>query len=171
MNRSPSFFSYSPSSRPARSSGRTTRGVADFLQTNDKMAAILPAVTRIVALQQDCSAVLPAVFDACSVLQFDGGHLVLATPNAAFAAKLKQQLPKLQDALLQRGWQVNAIRLKVQVRKIAERARPAKQLVLPSKAISALASLNESLDDSPRNEALKAALSAMVKRHRTDRKA
>lgn len=171
MNRSPSFFSYSPSGRPARSSGRTTQGVADFLRTNDKMAAILPAITRIAALQQECAAVLPAVFDACSVLQFDAGQLVLATPNAAFAAKLKQQLPKLQDALLQRGWQVNAIRLKVQVRKIVERARPTKQLVLPSKAISALASLNESLDDSPRNEALKAALSAMVKRHRGDRKA
>lgn len=170
MTRPSSFLSFYPGARPARASVRTTQGVADFLRANDKMAAILPAITRMAALQQDCMAALPAIFDACSVAQFEAGQLVLATPNAALAAKLKQQLPKLQDALLKRGWQVNAIRLKVQVRKIVERTRPSKQLVLPSKALSALVSLNDSLDDSPRNQALKAALEAMVKRHRADRK-
>ncbi|WP_338016830.1 DciA family protein [Noviherbaspirillum saxi] len=133
------------------------------------MAALLPAITRMAALQQDCSAILPAMFDACSVIQFEAGQLVLSTPNAALAAKLKQQLPKLQEALLQRGWQVNAIRIKVQVRKLVEKAKPVKQLKLPPQAVSALASLTEALDDSPRNQALKDALSAMVNRHRRAR--
>lgn len=44
-----------------------------------------------------------------------------------------------------------------------------KQLKLPSQALSALANLRESLEDSPQNEALKAALEAMVKRHRGER--
>lgn len=165
--RSPSHPSYYIGPRPARGPARATKGVADFLRTNDRMASILPAVTRIAALQQDCMAILPALFDACSVLHFENDQLVLATPNAAFAAKLKQQLPKLQDALLKRGWQVNAIRMKVQARKIVEKARPPKQLTLPSQAVSALALLNDSLEDSPRNQALKAALNAMVSRHRT----
>jgi hypothetical protein len=57
----------------------------------------------------------------------------------------------------------------VQVRKPVERPRPVKQLKLPSQALSALANLKESLEDSPQNEALKAALDAMVKRHHGNR--
>jgi hypothetical protein len=57
----------------------------------------------------------------------------------------------------------------VQVGNIAEKQQKPKQLVLPAKAISALASLNQTLDDSPRNQALKAALDTMLKRHRAAR--
>lgn len=133
------------------------------------MATLLPAVARILALQRDCSAILPALFDACSVLSFEKEQLVVATPNAALAAKLKQQLPKLQDALLKRGWQVNAIRIKVQVGKIAEKTNPQKNLTLPGKAISALESLSQSLEDSPQNEALKTALTNLVSRHKKEK--
>jgi hypothetical protein len=43
---------------------------------------------------------------------------------------------------------------------------PAKQLRLPQQAVSALAELGDTLEDSPRNEALRAAIAAMVSRHR-----
>jgi hypothetical protein len=160
MMRSSSFRYFS---KPA---ARATKGVADYLRADDKLAALLPAVTRMATLQKDCAALLPATFDACAVLQFESGQLVLSTPNAALAAKLKQQLPKLQDALSQRGWQVNAIRLKVQVGKTAEKPRPIKDLRLPAQAVSSLAALGDELEDTPRNQALKAAISAMVQRHR-----
>jgi len=159
-----------PSSFPPHQQGtrRTpaAKGAADFLRAHDKMASILPTVTRMAALQKDCSATLPAMFEACSILMFDAGQLVLSTPSAALAAKLKQQLPKLQDSLLKRGWQVSAIRLKVQVTKNLVKSVPSKQLSLPVRAVSALAELGNTLENSPRNEALKAALSAMVERHR-----
>lgn len=119
------------------------------------------------SLQKECAQVLPALFEVCSVVQFEAGQLVLATPNAAIATKLKQQLPKLQDNLLKRGWQVNAIRIKVQLGKVAERQhQPKKQLVLPRQAISALAELKDSLESSKGNEALTAALGRMLDRHR-----
>lgn len=169
MTRSSSYISsqqrFQSNRTSAKGASRVT-AVTDFLRANDKMAVLLPAVTRLVAMQKECSAILPALFDACFVLQFEAGQLVLATPNAALAAKLKQQLPKLQDGLIKRGWQVNAIRIKVQVGKIAEKATPKKTLVLPSKALSALASLSESLEESPRNQALKEALNHMLERHR-----
>lgn len=161
MMRSSSFIPYRPSARP-----KTAKGAADFLQSHDKMATILPTVTRMAALQKDCAAILPAMFDACTVLQFEADQLVLSTPNAALAAKLKQQLPKLQNSLLKRGWQVNAIRLKVQVAKIIEKSRTSKQLTLPAQAVSALTELGSTLENSPRNSALRAAISAMVRRHR-----
>ncbi len=106
------------------------------------------------------------MFDACAVLQFESNQLVLAIPNAALATKLKQQLPKLQDGLLKRGWQVNAIRLKVQVSNLIEKTSAPKKISLPMQAISALADLDQGLENSPRNEALKMAISAMLKRHR-----
>ena len=157
-----SFTPYQQGTRPTR----TAKGAADFLRAHDKMASILPTVTRMAALQKDCAATLPTMFDACAVLLFEAGQLVLSTPNAALAAKLKQQLPKLQDSLLKRGWQVSAIRLKVQVTKNHDKSIPSKRLSLPAQAVSALAALGNTLEDSPRNEALKAALNAMVQRHR-----
>jgi hypothetical protein len=160
--------SYFPAVKSARSM-QTTKGVADYLRADDKMAALLPGVRRMAALQNDCTALLPNIFDTCAVVQFESGQLVLSVSNSALAAKLKQQLPKLQDALLKKGWQVNAIRLKLQPRKFEERPAKTKQLVLPTKAVSALAVLNNTLEDSPRNEALKAAIAAMVNRHRSTR--
>ena len=161
MKRSSSFIPYRPNARP-----KTAKGAADFLQSHDKMAALLPTVTRMAALQKDCAATLPVMFDACTVLQFESDQLVLSTPNASLAAKLKQQLPKLQEGLQKRGWQVNAIRLKVQVTKIVDNSIKTKQLMLPKQAVSALAELGNTLENSPRNDALKAALSTMVRRHR-----
>ena len=145
----------------------TSRGVADFLRGHDKMAALLPSVTRMANLQSDCAANLPSMFAACGVLQFESGQLVLSTPNAALASKLKQQLPKLQEGLQQRGWQVNAIRLKVQVGPALEKVPHVKQLRLPDPALSALQQLEKSLASSPRNAALLAAISALVKRPRS----
>jgi hypothetical protein len=154
------------SARSAHSRKPSTQGVTDFLRAHDRMAALLPAVARLAALQKDCAAVLPTLFETCSVMHFDAGQLVLATSNNALAARLKQQLPKLQDSLWKRGWQVSAIKIKVQVGKISEKTTPQKQIALPTQALGALAVLNESLEGSASNAALKAAISTMLKRHR-----
>jgi hypothetical protein len=154
---------------PKKGASRVT-GVTDFLRANDAMAALLPAVKRLATLQEECSAVLPALFDACSVMRFEGDQLTIGAPNAALATKLKQQLPKLQEALLHRGWQVNAIRIKVQVRKIGERPTRQKEIEMSNKALSAFETLRDSLDKSPGNQALTEALSNMLKRHAKDRR-
>jgi hypothetical protein len=160
MMRSSSFL---PKSQSAPSM-RQARGASDYLRSHDKMAALLPGVTRMVALQKACAGALPAMFSACAVVQFEAGQLVLSTPNAALAAKLKQQLPKLQETLLVQGWQVNAIRLKVQVARADPRAPRIIPPSLPPLATSAFAALESALEDTPRNQALKAAIAAMVLR-------
>lgn len=157
--RSSSFIPYQQSTQPVQAA----KGAADFLRSDDRMASLLPAAMRMAALQRDCAATLPAMFNTCAVLQCEAGQLVLSTPNAALAAKLKQQLPKLQEGLLQRGWQVNVIRLKVQVSKSLEKSTTSRQLALPALAVSAFAELGAGLEDSPRNQALKAALNAIVR--------
>ena len=159
--RSSSFIPYQQGTRQKQAA----KGAADFLRAHDKMASILPTVTRLAALQADCAAIFPTMFNSCTVLSYESEQLVLAIPNAAIASKLKQQLPKLQDTLCKRGWQVIAIRLKVQVSQEIIKKETLKQLQLPTRAVSALASLGQELEDTPQNKTLKAALEAMVRRH------
>ena len=154
------------SRKPSADKHLTAAGAVDFLRANDSMAALLPALTRMIALQKDCAKLMPAMFNACEVLLFESGQLVLSTPSTALAAKLKNQLPKLQEGLLRLGWQVNAIRLKVQVTKNLEKSTPSKQLTLSAHAVAAFAELETQLEESPRNQALRAALLAMVQRRR-----
>ncbi|MFC7299209.1 DciA family protein [Herminiimonas aquatilis] len=160
--RAPSFTPFKQSSPFTK----TAKGAAEFLRSHDKMAALLPSITRMAALQKDCAAALPAMFTHCAVLQFEADQLVLSVPNAALAARLKQQCPKLQEQLLQRGWQVNAIRLKVQVSKMLVKSTASNQLVLPSQAVSAFEELSEALENSPRNQALKNALGSLMQHRR-----
>jgi hypothetical protein len=152
--------------QPARKAQRGTRGVLDFLRIDDKMASLLPAVTRMATLQKDCAELLPDMFRACAVLQFGGEQLVLAVPNAAIASRLKQKLPKLQESLNQRGWQVNAIRLKVQVGAILIDVVRVKQAVMPERALVAMAELETALPEQPRNAPLKAALANLLRNQR-----
>lgn len=155
-----------PFHSPRGKKGPPAAGATDFLRGNSTMAALMPTVTRMAALQKDCAAALPAMFQQCDILQFEDSQLVLATPNAAVAAKLKQQLPKLQGALQGRGWQVTAIKLKVQVTKSLAPVVHTRQLSLSGAAVAAFAELGEALPATRQNQTLIAALRAMVERRR-----
>jgi len=132
------------------------------------MASLIPTAQRIISLQKECSSILPAMFRECTVLRFEAGEIVLSVPHAALAARLKQQLPQLKQALLKRGWQINSIQTKVQVKSTTPPPPPCKEVLLPRNAVVSLAALNNELEDTPRNAALKAAIEAMVRRHLDD---
>jgi hypothetical protein len=67
---------------------------------------------------------------------------------------------------LTQGWQVSSIRLKIQVAQRLQKPVRAAPPVLPPVATSAFAALEKALPDSPRNQALKAAIAAMVRKQR-----
>ena len=146
---------------------RTAVEATDFLRRNDRMAALLPAVQRMATLQQDCAKVLPTAFNFCEIISFEAGQLVLSTPNASVAAKLKQQLPKLQEALASKGWQIDNIRLKVQMMK-AMTTPPVerRQLVIPEVGVDSFARLSEELEPTKANATLIAALRTLVAHRR-----
>jgi hypothetical protein len=158
------FSSFIPASYGVHST-QNAKEATEFLHQHEKISMLMPTVTRIVQLQKDCMAILPAMFEACKVLNFQSEKLIVSSPNAALAAKLKQQLPTLQTGLLNKGWQVNEIRLKVKASGIPEKSTHVKQSILSGPAISALAALGGTLEDSPRNNALKTALNVMLQRH------
>lgn len=146
---------------------RTAVEATDFLRRDDKMAALLPAIERMAALQKDCATALPAMFRYCEILAFEDNQLTLSVPNAALAAKLKQQIPKLQETLSKRGWQVSTTKLKVQMTKAAEIKEQMRSLSLSEAAVTAFDDLGNNLEQSPQNATLIAALKAMVARRRT----
>jgi hypothetical protein len=145
---------------------KTSLEATQFLKRNDQMAALLPAAMRMASLQKDCAAALPPMFGNCDVLSFEQAQLVLAVPSSAVAAKLKQQLPKLLGALHLRGWQVNAIKLKVQVTRSIAPVVHTRQLVLPATAVQAFDELGDTLAPTAQNATLIAALKAMAARRR-----
>jgi hypothetical protein len=143
--------------------------VASYLQLSDKIAPLLPTIKRNLSLKKECGNVLPSIFDDCEVLSLADEQLTLATPNAALASKLKQQLPKLQLHLQQRGWQINAIRIKVQVKRVVEKKLVEKQAILSAPAIHAFHSLEQALEKNPQNIELCAAIERLVNRHKLSR--
>jgi hypothetical protein len=150
---------------PARSNAQrpTTRGAADFLQGNDKLAALLPNAARLGRLQQDCLALMPLQFASCTVLQISEEQLSIAVPNAALATRMKQQSPKLLSGLREKGWPIQEIKLKIRVL-APEPARTPRSLFLPTGAVASFAELDNSLPTHPRNQALKEALRNLVAR-------
>jgi hypothetical protein len=65
---------------------------------------------RLQAIQ---SLIPPALRASVRPGPIDGDSWCLLVDGSAAAAKLRQLLPALQSQLSSRGWQVNAIRLKV----------------------------------------------------------
>jgi hypothetical protein len=145
---------------------QTSFDATDFLRANARMASLLPTAMRMARLQNDCAAVLPPVFANCDVLSFQDGALVLAVPTSAIAAKLKQQVLKLQNSLQQRGWQVDSIRLKVQVARAMPPQVQMRTLELPPRAVEAFEELGEALPDTPQNEKLIAAIKSLAAKRR-----
>lgn len=150
---------------PGARLSRGTTSVMDSLRAHEELAALMPTVTRLTALQKDCSAFLPEIFGACTVLRFDSGQLVLSAPNAAIASRLKQTIPKLQEHLCRVGWQVNVINSKVQPDRVSVSQNRRQKAGLPQQAIAAFSVLQDSMKKTPQNEALNLAITALLKKH------
>lgn len=81
-----------------------------------------PVLTQLLALSRDSSARLQAIESlipaglraAVQAGPIEGLTWCLLVKNNAAAAKLRQILPALQAHLRSKGWEINAIRLKVQ---------------------------------------------------------
>ena len=147
----------------------TPRGLAptiiEFLRRNDGAGNLLPAAERVLELRQDLLALVPAVFpETCEVAGFTEDTLTLRVASAGAAAKLRQTLPRLREGLLDRGWKVNSIRLRVQAFDSVEVSRSCailpKHALMPGDAVAAFSELATQLSESP----LKDAVSRLVRR-------
>jgi len=147
---------------------KTAFGAADFLRSNDKLAALLPAAMRAGNLQKDVRLILPPMYAHCEVLSLQEGILSLAVPSSAVAAKLKQQVPKLQASLQKKGWNVEGVRIKIQVGRAlpAPEAARRSSLVLPPTAVDAFEELGNTLPESKQNAPLIAAIKRLAEKRK-----
>ena len=143
-----------------------SQGVGVNALLKSELTHLWPTISNITACQKECSAALPQLFLYCSVMHLESDQLILAAPNSALASKLKQQLPKLQESLQKAGWQINAIRIKVQVNPMIQNEPPEKQCQLSAKALHAFDSLEKELAQSSSNAELLGALRNLISRKR-----
>ncbi len=150
---------------PIFANSRAAENAVEALRADEKMARLMPNAMRLTELRKDCTTILPKVFEVCEVQRYESGQLILSVPNAALVTRLKQQVPKLQEALQQRGWQVEKVRLKVQMQQKPASKYVANKPPLPQPAKAALSELVGSLEKTSQNAALEEALQRMLKRH------
>jgi hypothetical protein len=145
---------------------KRSQGVEVNALLKSELTHLWPTISNITACQKECVAALPQLFLYCSVMHLESDQLILAAPNSALASKLKQQIPKLQESLQKAGWQINAIRIKVQVNPMSQNESPEKQCQLSAKALHAFDCLEKELEQSSRNAELLGALRNLINRKR-----
>jgi len=149
-----------------RSSVASATSAIDFLQRHEGAAGLLPAAQRLLKLRRDLLALMPAALRGlCEVSGFDDETVMLQVSSAGAAAKLRQTLPRIRDGLIDRGWKVNAIRMRVQPRTssgISTTWKSPSTTAIPGGALDAFSALNSKLE----HPALKSAVERLIRRRR-----
>ena len=98
---------------PGRRSYTLQQAVQDSAPLARLTALARESGERLAAVQQ---LIPPALRRGIRPGPIDGPSWCLLVDNSAAASKLRQLLPTLQNALRARGWDVTAIRIKIQAR-------------------------------------------------------
>src|ERR1700744_3468787 len=155
---------FSTNSR-SRLDPRRRQAVADVLDRTDAFRALRAGVEQVAALQRDLSSLLPDYLASNVEPGFiKDGVLALFAAHNALAARLRHLEPRLLSDLQQRGWAVNALKIRVRPQSMKE-PPPVKQARMTPAGADALHALSESLAPSP----LQAALARMAARHLRNR--
>jgi hypothetical protein len=84
--------------------------VIDWLSRDPTLSLLADQAQRLIALQRDVDAALAPL--KVRVIALDQGRLVLGTPHASAAARLRQREPSLVRHLASRGWPVRAVQFR-----------------------------------------------------------
>ncbi|MGH8782768.1 DciA family protein [Paraburkholderia sp.] len=140
---------------------RRPQPVSELLGRTDEFAALRAGVEQIAALERDLKTMLPDYLATSVEPGFiKDGVLALFAAHNALAARLRHLEPRLLADLQQRGWAVNALKIRVRPQSVKE-PTPLKQARMTEVGAAALQALSESLEASPLQEAL----ARMAKRH------
>jgi hypothetical protein len=135
--------------------------VHSFLNAAPNLQSLLQEAKKLMALQNAWYEIAPRPLAIASkVGAAHGQTLVVYASNGAVAAKLRQLAPSLLAKIQERGIEVTAIRVDVQV-EAPPPARQQKDLELSRNALNSLAELEQNLAASP----LKNALQRLIQRH------
>jgi hypothetical protein len=141
--------------------------IGAYLDQSDDIESLMPQATRLLQLRRHLATILPEqLARSCVIANYKQGLIVIFAQNGAIAAKLSHFRPKLITHFTERGIQVTAIEIVVQVqnpRLAAPSDHPAR---LSRSGLASLSGLASALPDSP----LKQVVDGLVRRHsRQDR--
>ncbi|MBB5419321.1 hypothetical protein HDG42_005380 [Paraburkholderia sp. JPY171] len=162
----PNMSRFSSFSRPPKQFDlRRPQPLAEVLGRTDAFAALRAGVEQIAALEKDLRELLPDYLATSVEPGFiKEGVLALFAAHNALAARLRHLEPRLLADLQQRGWPVQALKIRVRPQPLKE-PPPVKQARMTPAGAAALQALSESLEPSPLQEAL----ARMAARHRRNR--
>jgi hypothetical protein len=131
-----------------------SRSIGFFLNSLEELEAISVQIRRLIAMQQSLSALLPVhLASQAQVLSEERGVLLLAAPNSAAAAKLRQLAPRIVAALVQRKFHIRALRVVVRVAQRTTEVRAAKRRITAT-AVHEFTELSRSVSHPPLRQAL-----------------
>ena len=132
-----------------------------FLNAAPNMQTLLQQAQKLLLLQKAWNEVAPKPLATASIVgAVHQQTLIVYANNGAIAGKLRQLAPRLLGELQNRGLEITAIRVDVQV-SVSPPGKKAKDLAVSHNALISLENLENSLADSP----LKTALHTLIRRH------
>ncbi|MDD5330059.1 MAG: DUF721 domain-containing protein [Sulfuricella sp.] len=132
-----------------------------FLNSAPNLHTLLQEANKLLALQTAWNDIAPRPLAAASTVgALHGQAMIVYANNGAVAAKLRQLAPSLQAKFQERGIEVTAIRVDVQVAAPPLDRKP-KSRTMNRNALNNLEQLENGLSESP----LKNALRALIRRH------
>jgi hypothetical protein len=151
----PKMSRYPPNSRPPpRYDPRKPQPLVEVLGRSDAFLALRAGVEQVAALQRDLAELLPDYLGSNVEPGFiKDGVLALFAGHNALAARLRHIEPRLLADLQQRGWPVDALKIRVRPQAMKETVAP-KQARMSAAGADALQTLAETLEPSPLQEAL-----------------
>lgn len=142
------------------------RHLLAVLESHQPFVQLRASIEQINALTQDLATLLPDYL-APHVLPglLQDNTLTLFTNHNACAARLRHLTPSLTQALQQRGWLIQTLKIRIrpQLPPLTHQPTPAKQAHITATGFTQLRQLSEQLEPSP----LQSALSKMVERYQT----
>jgi len=140
------------------------RQAIGWLEQHAPFREVANQAERLLDLQADLRRCAPGL--PLTALGLDAEELLVGTPNAASAAKLRQLAPSIARGLRELGWQVKRIRFRPQpAARAAGSVAPRLKDPIPPEAIERL----ESLAEHAASATLKEALAHLVRTQRLQR--
>lgn len=136
-----------------------------FLAENDKLRQLSTQVQALLALQRIWETVAPAnLAGVTHIGKSDAGEITIYCDNGAVAAKLRQLLPTLSEALRGKGVLTANLQVKVRAQALPVKMRAAQKREISQTGLENIARLSEQLEEGK----LKSALGHLLARHRPD---
>jgi hypothetical protein len=121
----------------------------EYLDHDHDTSRLVPQATRLLAIRQQLSEVLPDNLQrSCVIANYKQGVVVVIAGSNATAAKLRHFSPRILEALGKRGLKATGIKVEVQpARSFAVQVPEKKALLLSAGARATLAGLDRRLPD------------------------